>query len=426
MLGRLAEAATRAPALEARIAAVLGRRLRAHSDRPIAVALSGGGDSVALLLAAAPWAKAHARRLLVLTVDHGLRSESRDWTFACAARAEGLGLDFRALPWRGEKPATGLPAAARAARHRLLADAAREVGAQVILMGHTADDILEAEAMRAAGGAVPSPREWSLSPAWPEGRGVFLFRPMLGLRRGEIRAWLKDLGETWVDDPANDDPTYARARARRALADASTPAPPSDGGEAAGLARMTQGGADGALSIGRRSLGGAGGEGLARYLSAACLCAAGGERPAIRVRVQALARRLGRQEAFVASLAGARIEADAETVRFMREAGEARRSGGLAPLRLAAGAEAVWDGRFAVTADRDLDIRPLAGRARMLTRQAQAALRAVTPGARPALPAVMEGGYVLCPVLEAVAGVTLEPLTLARLQAACGMVTSEP
>src|SRR6185437_7502352 len=136
---RLAEAAAPAEAwLEQRVGQILDRRLRRDLPQPLAVALSGGGDSLALLLIAARWAKAAGRELVVLTVDHGLQAKSADWTRACAATAQRLGLPFRGLVWTGEKPATGLPAAARAARHALLADAARASGARVILMGHTA------------------------------------------------------------------------------------------------------------------------------------------------------------------------------------------------------------------------------------------------------------------------------------------------
>src|SRR5207247_1209422 len=83
-----------------------------------------------------------------------------------------LGADFQALRWDGDKPVTGLAAAARTARHRMLADAARRAGARAILMGHTGSDVLEAEAMRAAGSTTPDPKEWAPSPAWPEGRGA--------------------------------------------------------------------------------------------------------------------------------------------------------------------------------------------------------------------------------------------------------------
>src|SRR6185437_3124426 len=86
-------------------------------------------------------------------------------------------------------------------------------------MGHTADDLLEAAAMRTEGSTVPDPREWALSPAWPEGRGVFVLRPLLETRRAELREWLSVRGETWIDDPANEDARFARSRARSLLSD---------------------------------------------------------------------------------------------------------------------------------------------------------------------------------------------------------------
>src|SRR5205814_800845 len=150
---------------------------------------------------------------------------SGDWSRFAAAAAAKLGVAHRALVWRGDKPATGLPAAARAARHALLAAAARREGAAVILRGHTADDLMEAELMRRAGSSAPSPRVWAPSPAWPEGRGVFLLRPLLGHRRADLRELLTGLGERWIEDPANDDPRFARPLARRQLAGAAPPRP---------------------------------------------------------------------------------------------------------------------------------------------------------------------------------------------------------
>ena len=143
------------------------RWLNGPAAAPLAVALSGGGDSLALLHLARAWADHAGRRLVALSVDHGLQPASQGWSRFAAERAARLGVPHRILTWLGEKPARGLPAAARAARHALLADAARAVGARVVLMGHTADDLLEAETMRAAGASAPSPRAWSPSPAWP-------------------------------------------------------------------------------------------------------------------------------------------------------------------------------------------------------------------------------------------------------------------
>jgi tRNA(Ile)-lysidine synthase len=381
--------------LEGEVGAILDRRLLSDSRRPIAVALSGGGDSLALSLIAADWARRVGRRLLVLTVDHRLRPQSVAWTNACAATAKRLGADFQALTWTGEKPAAGLPAAARAARHALLADAARQAGARAILLGHTADDGLEARLMRQAGSTTPDPREWAPSPAWPQGRGVFLLRPMLRVRRGDIRAWLIARGETWIDDPANEDRSYARPRARTAIAEGATPAAAQAIAPAKALALACRPDARRGLEIARADLLAAHPDAAARFVAAACLCAAGTDRPPARDKVARLLARLAEDAPFAASLAGARIVADGPVVRFQREPGEAAR-GGLRPLALRAGETGVWDGRFEVTATRAIEIR---------------ALRRTT------LPAAADGG---------VDGLTIRPLGHDRLLAACGAIEREP
>lgn len=406
------------------VARALDARLRRDDPRPVAIALSGGGDSVALLLAAHTWAQSAARPLLVLTVDHGLQSRSPAWTEACRQRAASLGLAFRDLSWTGPKPVRGLPAAARAARHALLAEAAREAGARVILLGHTADDVNEARAMRAAGASTPEPRVWSPSPAWPEGRGVFLLRPMLGLRRADIRAWLAERDESWIEDPANEDLRYARSRARAALLGAT---PPKEPGERPPLAQLVSAVATdsaGGMSIDRSAVRRAPLDAVARYLAVACVCAGGGARPAAPDRARRLADRVRSQEIFAASLAGARLEAEAGTLSIFREAGE-RARGGLAPLRLSAGQSGVWDGRFEVWSNREVQITSLAGHAAQLPRGQRSALSAIPAAARPAMP-VIEGDPPHCPIVAPLAGVDVRSLVAARLLAACGAVEREP
>jgi tRNA(Ile)-lysidine synthase len=400
------------------VGAILDRRLRPESRRPVAVAFSGGGDSLALLLAADAWAETVGRELLVLTVDHRLQPDSEAWTEACAATAERLGMAFQPLAWTGEKPTTGLSAAARAARHRLLADAARAAGASVVLMGHTADDILEARLMRTRGSTASEPREWSPSPAWPEGRGVFLLRPLLGLRRAGIRDWLVARGERWIDDPANESPLSLRAQARRAIGGGGAdPGPTSEPAAAAPLARACRPDAAAGLHAPRRDIAAAAPGVAARFLSAACLCAAGTSRPPPREAALRLAERLAGPDGFVTTLAGARIEADGETVRFLREAGEAAR-GGLRPLILGAGETAVWDGRFEITAARAMEVRAALGLRQALSPADQDALVALSAGARDTVPVVVgEDGPRLA---------VATPMALERLLAACGAVEIEP
>ncbi|WP_308238312.1 tRNA lysidine(34) synthetase TilS [Phenylobacterium sp. J367] len=395
----------------------------ADDERPLAVALSGGGDSLALTLLAAEWGKQAGRPILVLTVDHGLQRQSAAWTQACAETARRLGADFRALAWTGAKPGSGLAAAAREARHRLLADAARQAGARVILMGHTASDVAEAAAMRAAGSTTPAPREWAPSPAWPEGRGLFVLRPMLSVTRAAIRDWLTARGETWIDDPANSDLASARVRAR-----AADPPPDEPPGEPAlaPLAEACRFDAAGGVTFERALLRGAEPAQAATFLAMAAVCAGGGDRRPASDRVERLRAILAGGAVTATTLAGARIEADAEVVRIFREPGEAKR-GGLPMLYLTPGKPVVWDGRFELTAARDgLRVDRLEGLMRKLPPDQQAAVAALPAKARGGLPAVTDGPLVVCPAVTQVVGVECRSLVAERLLAACGLLEREP
>lgn len=398
------------------------RWLTGPAGAPLAVALSGGGDSLALLHLAKTWADRAGRTLVALTVDHRLQPASGAWSAFAADRARRLGVEARVLPWLGEKPPSGLPAAARAARHALLADAARAAGAAVILMGHTADDVLEAELMRAAGSGAPSPRSWSPSPAWPEGRGVFLLRPLLRHRRAALRALLAGLGETWIDDPANDDPRYARTLARRRLARTDAPRPSIVDAWPAwpGLGAVRQG-VGGELTQPRAVLAAAD----RSVLGALALCAAGTARPPAAAALDRVAGRLERGDDFVAGLGGARIEARGGTVLVCREAGERLRRG-LEAAPHPAG-RSVFDGRF------ELDLRAegcrvgfLGGLAARLPAGQRAALRRVPAAARGALPATLSpDGEVSCPPLDQTGAASARPLCDARLRATLGGVSDE-
>lgn len=399
------------------------RRLRRNDPRPLGVALSGGGDSLALTLMADAWARAAGRDLLVLTVDHGLQADSAGWTQACAATAARLARPFRALAWTGEKPTAGLPAAARSARHRLLADAARMAGARVILMGHTADDVAEAALMREAGASTPGPREWGPSPVWPAGRDLFILRPLLGVRRADLRAWLAARGETWIDDPANADLRFARSRARARLDHAPIPEP-TDPPASPLLAQVRE--AAGLLAVERAVVQAAESAEVRRLAALACVCAGGGDRRPATARIDRLVDALRAAGPFVATLAGARTEAD-EMVRIFREPGEAGR-GGLRPLALPPGQEVVWDGRFAAAAAREgLTLRALGGLASRLPPDQQEALRDLPPAARRSLPAVIcPEGAVSCPSLTPVLEVEVRSLVGDRFAAAAGLVQREP
>ncbi len=191
-------------------------------DGRVGLACSGGGDSLALLHLASGWARRKGRCLHILTVDHGLREESRAEVTFVAAIAARLGWPCDILRWDTPRPGPGLQARARSARHALLARACRQHGLPVLLMAHTRDDQAETLALRlAANGswrsAAGMAREVS-SPAWPEGRDLTLLRPCLGVSRAELRDAMTLRGERWIEDPSNADRRFARIRMRDRLA----------------------------------------------------------------------------------------------------------------------------------------------------------------------------------------------------------------
>ncbi len=417
------------------VRAALDRRLDRFSTVPLAVAFSGGGDSLALLLAARAWAEQAGRPLIALCVDHRLQPTSRTWTQMAGRTARSLGVPFKALQWTGDKPIAGLPAAARRARHALLADAARDAGARVILLGHTLDDLMEAQLMRAEGSTVSSPREWGPSPAWPEGRDLFLLRPLLGLRRTELRDILGPVGLGWLEDPANDDPRFARARARQALARAPVADPAGchaddDLTDVAWLAGQAVADDFGVIRIDRQRLAQAPAAAARRFVSAACVCAGGGDRLPRARRAQALMDRIVAGGAVQATLAGGRIEAcqgaGGETVQFMRSAGDML-GAAAGPIRLIGGRPAVWDGRFELRADTEgATATALRGKARRLPPRQWAALKRCAAAARPTLPVVsLDGESVTCPILADEAQTRALALAGQRLLGACGAVARE-
>jgi tRNA(Ile)-lysidine synthase len=402
-------------------------RLERGVERPMAVALSGGGDSLALLLMAHAWARPANRRLIALTVDHGLQADSRQWGQWCAERAARLGVAHQALTWTGEKPRTGVAAAARAARHRLIADAARAAGARVILFGHTADDVLEAEAMRADGLAIPSPHAWSPSPVWPEGRDLFILRPLLGVRRSELRDWLSDQGEAWIDDPANADPHQPRARVRALVAALGLKPPPacSPMDLSAVLAAVRFGPA-GDLSVALELLKSAPARDRRRFLGAAITSVAGAQRIARGPFFLRLPERVERGEIFASTVGGALTASDGERLTIVREIGD-RRSRASPTVVLPVQKSQIWDGRFEVLARTPgLSLAPLRGRAARLDKAVRPRLTALAPSVRRALPAVIDpSGAVTCPTLAADPRVDVRGLTAGRLAGACGKVQNE-
>ena len=199
----------------------------------IVLAVSGGPDSIALMWLAARWRSTLARgpRLIAVTVDHGLRAEAAAEARDVKRLARTLDLTHRTMRWTGEKPKTGLPAAARTARYRLLAQAARASGATHVLTAHTRDDQAETVLMRllrgsGIGGLAAMARE-------SERDGVLLARPFLHVSKSQLVATLKKAKIGFADDPTNRDTNFTRPRLREIM-----PVLAAEGGDARNLARL--------------------------------------------------------------------------------------------------------------------------------------------------------------------------------------------
>jgi tRNA(Ile)-lysidine synthase len=191
------------------------------SDVPVVlIACSGGPDSTALLWLAARWRKARKRgpKFIAVTVDHGLRPESRREAAAVAKFARGLGIEHRVLRWSGRKPATGIQEAARAARYKLLADAARKAGSRCVLTAHTLDDQAETLLFRIArGSGVSGLSGMDRHAPMPGARDILLIRPLLQVAKRRLLATLKAAKVPYADDPTNRDPRFARPRWRTVM-----------------------------------------------------------------------------------------------------------------------------------------------------------------------------------------------------------------
>lgn len=181
----------------------------------VLLAVSGGPDSTALLWLAARWrdARKNAPKLIAATVDHRLRPEARQEAAQALKLARKLKVQHHVLSWRGKKPKTGLPEAARAARYALLIALARKTGAETIVTAHTLDDQAETMLHRIGRGSgvtgLAGIRRKS------ERDGIVILRPLLGLPKARLESLLRKEGISFAVDPTNSDISFLRPRLRQ-------------------------------------------------------------------------------------------------------------------------------------------------------------------------------------------------------------------
>lgn len=334
--------------------------------RRAVLAVSGGPDSMALMVLAARWVasgRAPAGLTLeVATVDHGLRASSTreaDWV---AERAKALGFQHTTLVWGGNKPGSALQARAREARYALLVAHARAATPAAVVTAHTADDQAETLLMRLGrGSGVDGLAGMAPSrPLLPDG-SVQLVRPLLGLRKGALTAMLRDAGATWLDDPSNERLDFERVRLRAAhdhlaalglsndklALSAQRLGRARDALAAVTEARLealvdTHGGVYGSLD---RAAWEAEPEEIRVRLLVRLLGAFGGQaKPAQLSQVEALVATLARGRPVAQTLGGCIVSQGRTTLRLYREPGHHT----LGETPLMPGGAVVWDWRFRV------------------------------------------------------------------------------
>lgn len=348
----------------------------------IALGVSGGSDSTALMHVAAAWTAgkgASAPPVTVLTVDHGLRPEAAEEAAAVKREAGRLGLRHVTLVWDGDKPRSGLAARARAARYGLMAGWCRANDAKRLFVAHTRDDQAETLVMRLARGSGLD----GLSGMDPEKMldGIVLVRPFLDVSRQQLRTFLNGLGASWFDDPSNVDDAYERVRIRKALVELEAIGVSSEklavsarrlrrarqalgAMTAAAMRRHVEAHATGYCSVSTGLLSDEPEE-IALRVLASCLTAVGGlDYPPRHSALEALLAELRRRDTATRTLGGCRIGFADGRLDILREPGRMPAE----PVPISAGETVVWDGRFRVrygcggrcrAGDGQITVRPL-------------------------------------------------------------------
>lgn len=315
----------------------------------LAVAVSGGPDSMALVRLARDWARARDGTLLALVVDHRLRPES---AAECARVAEWLrqrDVASQILIWPGDRPVTGVQAAARGARYALLEAACRDERILHLLVAHHFADQAETVALRAARGSGGAGLAGMA--AVREVRGLRLLRPLLAVPKARLIATLEQGGWPWLVDPSNAEPRFARARLRldgefaadtlwRRSREHALSRSAADGWLAAWLARNAQPHALGFVRLDAAAWLALGRDRRALVLGRALQAVSGRPYPP---RGTAMARMVDDAGWTRRSLGGCLVRLAKGVLLALREPGRIRER-----LPLGPGEERWWDGRFLV------------------------------------------------------------------------------
>lgn len=181
----------------------------------LAVAVSGGSDSLALAMLAHHWVQAQGGSIIALTIDHLLRPESSEEAATVQYWLQQMGITHHILRWEEAKPAANIQAEAREARYRLLIDWCKTHGILHLLLAHHQDDQAETFMLRLERGSGVD--GLSAMPLISSHRGIRLLRPLLNTPKAALQAILTAQHHPWVEDPSNQNPHYARSHIRNFL-----------------------------------------------------------------------------------------------------------------------------------------------------------------------------------------------------------------
>jgi len=201
--------------LQNRVSGVFDELFAAGLPERVGVAVSGGGDSVALLQLAVSWARDRDVQIFAATVDHGLRPGAREEAVQVGEMCMAIGVQHEILEWRGWDKSGNLQDAARKARISLLGNWAKTHQISDVATGHTQDDQAETVLIRLGRGSGVD--GLSGIPATRMDANVRWIRPLLETGREELRQLLRTEGINWIEDPSNDDRRFERVKARQAM-----------------------------------------------------------------------------------------------------------------------------------------------------------------------------------------------------------------
>lgn len=195
---------------------LLSLGLNLLDEKNIAVAVSGGGDSLALCVLLSDWAADKGIKIHALTVDHGLRPESASEAKIVSKRVKALGVSHHILKWEGQKPKTKIQEAAREARYRLMSDYCQNKKIKFLFVAHHGQDQIETVLFRIAKGSGLDGLS-GMNPVHLLENGLTLLRPLLGTAHGNLLATLTSRKIEWIEDPSNENNKYARVRIRNVI-----------------------------------------------------------------------------------------------------------------------------------------------------------------------------------------------------------------